>query len=102
MPEASTDMRLKARKVESSVVKRVHALSQVSVADATGMDPSTLSRLLSEHLPKLALVMAHVGIRTADEGKRCFDPQYVEALMQLARRHMQSASANQLEWEDDA
>jgi hypothetical protein len=66
-----------------------------------GVNPSTISRLLSEHLDKLALLLAHAGLRVVDERKRCYEPEYVDALMLLAREHMRGTqSARELDWDD--
>ena len=101
MPESSADPLARARKCESLVLRRAHAVSQQALAAAVGIDPSTMSRLLSEHLPKLARVMAHAGLKVVDERRGCFDPEYVDALMVLAKQHVQQARPpGELDWDD--
>jgi DNA-binding NarL/FixJ family response regulator len=102
MPTASADPAIRARKIASIVLRRVHSgTTQDAIAASMGVNPSTVSRLLSEHLDKLALVLVHAGLRVVDENKRCYDPEYVEALMLLAREHMQRTQlARELDWDE--
>jgi hypothetical protein len=53
-----------------------------------GVAPSTVSRLLSEHLGKLAQVLAHAGLKVVPESVGCYDPKDIEALKILAERGM--------------
>ena len=103
MSTSSTDPVLRARKISSTVVKRMHdGTSQAAVAAAMGMSESTVSRFISDHLDKFALVLAHTGLRVVDERKRCFDPEYVDALRTLAREYIKQAPlARDLDWSDD-
>jgi DNA-binding IclR family transcriptional regulator len=92
----------RATKIVSAVLKATQRESkQAAIAAATGMPESTLSRLLSDHLEKLALVMAHAGLRVVSEDARCFSPKDIDALLTMAQRHMNSLQGvSSLEWED--
>ncbi|MGJ7533930.1 MULTISPECIES: hypothetical protein [Variovorax] len=91
-----------AQKIVSTVLKATQReTKQTAIATAIGMPESTLSRLLSDHLEKLALVLAHAGLRVVSSDARCFDPTYIDAVLTLARQHMSSLqSVRSLEWED--
>jgi hypothetical protein len=95
MAEAFMDPVIRARKIEAIVLKRMHAVaSQDALALALNVNASTVSRLISEHLPKLALLMAHVGVKAVPVEVSAYDPEYVRALRVLAARHMQHAAEN--------
>lgn len=60
-----------AQKIVASVLKATQReTKQAAIATAIGMPESTLSRLLSDHLEKLALVMAHAGLRVVGQRRR--------------------------------
>ncbi|MES2187971.1 MAG: hypothetical protein V4505_25695 [Pseudomonadota bacterium] len=92
----------RASRIVSSVLKATQqGTKQVAIAAATGMPESTLSRLLSDHLEKLALVLAHAGLKVVSADAKCFNPEYISALMTLAKEHMGSVkSVSSLEWDD--
>jgi AraC-like DNA-binding protein len=97
MAELSADPVARARKITSTVLKRVHTgPTQSAIAAAMGVSESTVSRLLSEHLDKLALVLAHAGLRLVDESAKVYPPEYVAALHVLAARHMRAGGADEL------
>ena len=61
----------RARKIVSSILKATQRdASQTAIAAAMGVSESTVSRLLSDHLDKLALVMAHAGLRVVGQDMR--------------------------------
>ena len=91
----------RARKIVSSVLKATQRdASQTAIAAAMGVSESTVSRLLSDHLDKLALVLAHAGLRVVGQDMRCFPPDYVDALLLMAKQHLSSLqSVRTLEWD---
>jgi len=102
MPEASPDSIARARKIESAVLRRLHAgATQESIASEMRVNPATVSRLVSEHLPKVALLLALVGLKVVDQDARCLRVEYADALLLLAKRHLASVtSSKQLEGDD--
>lgn len=91
-----------AKKIVSTVLKATQReAKQAAIAAATGMQESTLSRLLSDHLDKLALVLAHAGLKVVSVEAQCFAPDYIDALLTLAKVHVGSVeSVRSLQWED--
>jgi len=91
----------RARKIVSSVLKATQRdASQTAIAAAMGCSESTVSRLLSDHLEKLALVLSHAGLRVVGAEMRCFPPDYVDALLLMARQHLnQVQTVKTLEWD---
>lgn len=91
----------RARKIVSSILKATQRdASQTAIAAAMGVSESTVSRLLSDHLDKLALVMAHAGLRVVGQDMRCFPPDYVDALLLMAKQHLSAVqTVRTLEWD---
>ena len=91
----------RARKIVSSVLTATQRdATQSAIATAMGVSESTISRLLSDHLDKLALVLAHAGLKVAPADSRCFPPDYVDALLLMAKQHLSTVqSVRHLEWD---
>lgn len=73
---------------------------QAAIAVAMGVSESTVSRLLSDHLDKLAHVLALAGLKVVPAEMQCYHPEKIGALLTLARDHLASIErADQLTWE---
>ena len=71
-----------------------------AIAVAMGVSEATVSRLLSEHLDKFALMLAHAGLRVVGQDMRCFPPDYVDALLFMAKQHLSTVqTVRTLEWD---
>lgn len=92
---------VRARKIASSVLKATQRdTSQTAIAVAMGVSEATISRLLSDHLDKFAQVLAHAGLRVVPTEMRCFPPDYVDALLLMAKEHLSTVqSVRTLEWD---
>lgn len=92
----------RARKISCVILQRVQRdASQVAVAAAMGVSESTVSRMLApEHLDKLALLLAHAGLKVVPIEMQCFSQEKVQALLTLARDHLTTIERpEQLSWE---
>ena len=86
----------RARKASSVILQRVQRdATQAAVAAAMGVSESTISRLLSEHLDKLSLVLAHAGLKVVPVERVCVDPQMYEAMTRIASKAMADAETAQ-------
>lgn len=103
MPELSMAPAERARKTVAMVLRRVQRdASQVAIAAAMGTSESTVSRLLSEHLEKFALVLSHAGLKVVPADRVCVDRGMYEAMTRIASRAMQDAeTAQRLVWEEE-
>lgn len=103
MPELSMAPAERARKTVAMVLRRVQRdASQVAIAAAMGASESTVSRLLSEHLEKFALVLSHAGLKVVPVDRVCVDRGMYEAMTRIASRAMQDAeTAQRLVWEEE-
>ena len=96
------DAAVKARKVEAAILRAVHDQRQVAIAAAMGIHESTVSRLLSEQLPRFAEVLARAGLKVVPEHFRCVDPEVARAIELLHERAMARAgSVVSLMWEPE-
>lgn len=96
------DPAARARKITALVLHHVHDGKQVAIATALGCHESTVSRLLSDHLDRLAQVLAHAGLKVVPEGYRCVDPEVAHAIEVLHSKAMQRVgSPVSLMWEDE-
>ncbi len=81
MAPSSTDPAARARKIVSTVLQRAQRdATQSAIATAMGVSDSTISRLLSDHLDKLALVLAHSGLKVVPMEFQCVDPVRAQAM----------------------
>ncbi|APW37145.1 hypothetical protein RD110_07995 [Rhodoferax koreense] len=92
---------VRARKITASVLQATQRdATQAAIAAAMGVSESTVSRLLSDHLDKLALVLAYAGLKVSPATSRCFPPDYVDALLLMAKEHLNAVqSVRNLEWD---
>lgn len=92
----------RTRKIATLVLHHVHDGKQVAIATALGVHESTVSRLLSDHLEKLAQVLAHAGLKVVPEGYRCVDPEVAHAIEIIHTKAMgRIGSPVSLMWEDE-
>ncbi len=91
----------RARKIAAAVLTATRGdATQAAIAVAIGQNASTVSRFLSDHLDKMALILAHSGLRVVREEMRCFPPDYVDALLLMAKQHLRTVeTVRTLEWE---
>jgi len=102
MPALSADPQARARKIESVVLHAAHDGKQAAIAAALGVHESTISRLLSEHLPKLAEILARSGLKVVPEHYRCVDPEVARAIELLHERAIaRVGSAVSLMWDEE-
>jgi predicted XRE-type DNA-binding protein len=101
MPSASATPAARARKIVGTVLQAAQRdARQVAIATAMGVSESTVSRLLSDHLDKLALVLAHAGLKVVPIEAQCFPPDKIAALLTLARDHLAAIERpEQLQWD---
>jgi hypothetical protein len=96
------DPSARARKIAATVLHHVHDGKQVAIAAALGCNESTVSRLLTDHLDRLAQVLAHAGLKVVPENFRCVDPEVAHAIEVLHDKAMRRVgSPVSLMWEDE-
>ena len=90
-----------ARKIGSSILKRLASVGQVHVAQSLGVSESTVSRWKDKEIEETAQFLAVLGLKSVPADYKCYDPKSIDALLTLAKERMaQLESPDQLKWED--
>lgn len=92
---------VRARKIASAILKATQRdATQAAIAASMGVSESTLSRMLSEQLDKFSQLLAHAGLRVVSQDMRCFPADYVDALLLMAKQHLNTVqTVKTLEWD---
>lgn len=99
MPILSGDRAALARNIETRVMRAAQRdATQEAIGIALGVNKSTVSRLLTDHLPNLAGLMAALGLKVVDADSRCVSRETYEFLTRTHARVMHRAP--ELIWED--
>lgn len=103
MSVVSDDPRARSRKIESTILQRLASdASGAALATAMGCSESKISRLKTDHLPELALLLSHLGLKVVPVEMQCYKPEYVRLIHELAMPEMaRRADAPQLVWGDE-
>lgn len=104
MPPSSLTPSERARKISVVISQRVQRdATQAAIAAALGASESTVSRMLApEHLDKLALLLAHAGLKVVPVERVCVDQRMYEAMTNIASRAMADTEvAQRLVWGDE-
>lgn len=67
--------------------------TQAAIALAMGVSESTVSRLKNEHLQTLCTLLVHCGFKLVTLDASVVPRAKLEALMTLAKAHLESSSA---------
>jgi len=94
-------MNEKARKYESLILQRLAMVGQTPCALAMNVTESTVSRLQSEHLSKLTILIETLGLKVVPAEMKCYRPEDIDPYIQIAKQHMALINgADSLQWED--
>ena len=93
----------RARKSYSTVLQRLQTPgTQTAIAAAMGVSESTISRMKTEQLEHLCLLLAHAGLKIVSIEKVCVDAEMYAALSCIASRAMaDEETSRKLVWEDE-
>lgn len=86
----------------SLAMQRAARVGQNDVANAIGVDASTVSRFMSDEkdLLRAYLLTAALGLKIVPAEMQCFPPRKVQLLLELARDHLtQLENVEQLMWD---
>jgi hypothetical protein len=91
----------RAQKIQSSILRAVQRdATQSAISASIGISESTLSRFLTDHTERFAQVLAAAGLRVVRSDMRCFPPDYVDALLLMAKEHLSTVqTVRTLEWD---
>jgi len=101
MPAVSPDRTERARKNLTLILRRLASVGQVRIADGLGISEATVSRWKAEEAEQCAAILALLGVKVVPEEMRCFDPQKIGAILDLAKAHLaEIEKPEQLAWEE--
>lgn len=86
----------------SLAMQRAARVGQNDVANAIGVDGSTVSRFMSDEkdMARALAILAALGLKVVPAEMQCFPPRKVQLLLELARDHLtQLENVEQLMWD---
>tara|TARA_R110002072_G_scaffold30569_4_gene95433 strand:- start:47 stop:334 length:288 start_codon:yes stop_codon:yes gene_type:complete len=91
----------KARKYEALIMQRLAKVGQTPCALQMNISESTVSRLQSEHLGKVCLLLEALDLKVVPTEMKCYRPEDIEPYIQIAKQHMARINGlESLQWED--
>jgi hypothetical protein len=91
----------RARVTVSLVMRALATQSGAVIATAMGVSEPTISRLKNEHLEQVSLMLAHLGFKVVPCEYKCYNPEYVESILTLARAQLlENGAPKTLEWDE--
>lgn len=102
MVQLSQAQRERSRKNESAVLRAIAATKQNIIAQALGVDESTISRLLNDNsMERFAQILAVCGLKVIGTDMLCYDAKTIESLLTLAKERLaQIERPEQLSWDE--
>lgn len=80
----------------------IHRHGQVRIAEAVGVSEATISRMKSEQLAQVAAVIAAAGMKVVPEEMRCYPAKKLNAILELARDHLNALDdVERLSWDGE-
>ncbi|WP_423454304.1 CII family transcriptional regulator [Ottowia sp. VDI28] len=86
MSEVSPDLRESARKIETILRNSLAEFGQARVADKMNVSESTISRMKSEDIERMAMFIAAMGLRVIGQDYRVISIADLNALRHFAAR----------------
>lgn len=99
MAPLSEQQQERSRKNFSTILAALGRAGQVHVAAAIGVHESTVSKIKSDELERLAALLAACGLKVVPQEFRCAKPEIIEAALVFARAAMEQHSSS-LVWDD--
>lgn len=88
----------RARRIACTIRQRMNeGETQAAMAVAMGCSEATVNRLLTDHLDRFGLLLAHLGQKLVPADWKCVEPAAYEFLTSTHQRVMRTAP--QLIWE---
>lgn len=83
MSEVSPSMRESARKIETSLLRRLSSVGQVTVAQAMHVSEATVSRLKDGQIAAVSQLLAALGLKLVPADFKVVDPARAQAMFTL-------------------
>lgn len=90
-----------ARKSFSLLLNSVERVGQNTIAEALGVDNSTITGDKKNYWERFTRTAAIAGVKLVPAVSRCYLPKEIEPLLELAKQRMaQLQSVDQLQWDE--
>ena len=100
MTSLSSDFEERAKKTSSLILRSMHSVGQVNVADGLRVSESWVSKWKTEELDRTVKLLLLCGLKLVPSDVKCFHEKDIEALMHGAQRWLGDlTSSTQLSWE---
>jgi hypothetical protein len=101
MAESSTQLDARSRKNCATILKGLASAGQAKAAEAIERDESAVSRMKDKDIPALAKLLAVCGLKVVPEGVKCYDPNFIGAVLYLAKGQLAKLeNPTELEWDE--
>lgn len=88
MAESFPETDLRARKTLSALLRAIDSVGLTPVAEACGVDRSTISRMKNDDFERFAVALTSMGLKCVPVKSVCYQPEYIQHLLYFARRGM--------------
>lgn len=92
----SLEQQESARKSLQIILQALAGTTLGPVADAIGVDESTISRMRSERFPQFVEVLTVIGLKLVPADAKLYDEEDIRALLHLSRRSLESVTPDTL------
>lgn len=86
MAESSQITDARARKTHSVLLQAVATVGLTPVAEACGIDKSTVARMRDNEFERIAMALTAMGLKPVPIDSTCYRPEYIQHLRYFARR----------------
>ncbi|WP_131667414.1 CII family transcriptional regulator [Psychrobacter pygoscelis] len=91
-----------SRNMQTQILQAVDKGCQKEIAEAIGVDSSTVSRLKEHHLATVCNLMAAIGLKVVPANMKCYNEQKIDILFRLAKDNFQRLEQVDDFFHDDA
>lgn len=97
----SPDIEGRSNKILATILSALASVGQNTLAEGLGVHESTVSDAKTKRYPEFAKTLVLLGLKVVPVGARCYAPETIEPLLQLAKQRMaQLDNVKQLEWDE--
>lgn len=99
--EAGNVREERTRRNATLLIRGAKSVGLASLAEATGVSDSTISRWL-EKPEAIGALIACMGYKLVPAHVRCYEPKFIDALLTFAQPQLaKMKSADDLDWDED-
>jgi hypothetical protein len=102
MPTVDAGTNAAARRIEAAFLQALAKVGLEPVAVACGVDATTVGRWREREIPRMAMLLAMADMKTVPASMRCYRPETIDALHELAKERLEAIRrpSEELVWEE--